>query len=433
MWQTFGPLTEVRDQRQMCERDVRQPQNTQAAHLQQPGEGGGRGGLSVSNVHPIVRHEFEPTPQESQHQIRLARTGRPDQEHRLATPSDTTAVHAMRTLHGLAIWTELDRKESGLSGVRGRASVWRIMTDRFSIAAAAARISPYVRHTPLMRLDRGEFGVPVALKLELLQHTGSFKPRGAFNRMLTADLPAAGVIAASGGNHGAAVAYAARALGVTAEIFVPGGTPDTKVSRIRGYGARVVQGGDTYAEALAASRERQAVSGALEVHAYDHQAVLAGQGTVGREFEADAPDLTHILVATGGGGLIGGIAAWYAGAAQIVSVEPEGCPGLHNALMAGQPVDAPVGGLAADALGARRVGSLMFEVARRHGVVAVLVEDSAILAAQRFLWDRFRLIAEPGGATALAALLSERFIPPEGARVGVLVCGANTDPAKVAS
>ena len=309
------------------------------------------------------------------------------------------------------------------------------MTDRISIDAAAARISPYVRHTPVMRLNGAECGVsvPVTLKLELLQHTGSFKPRGAFNRMLTADLPSAGVIAASGGNHGAAVAYAARTLGVTAEIFVPQGTPETKVARIRGYGARVVQGGETYAEALAASRERQAVSGALEVHAYDHEAVLAGQGTVGREFAADAPDLTHILVATGGGGLIGGIAAWYAGAAQIISVEPEGCPSLHNALVAGQPVDAPVGGIAADALGARRVGSLMFGVARQHVASAVLVDDFAILAAQRFLWDRFRLVAEPGGATALAALLSGRFVPPAGARVGVLVCGANTDPAKVVS
>ncbi|MEI7710739.1 MAG: threonine/serine dehydratase [Rhodospirillales bacterium] len=309
------------------------------------------------------------------------------------------------------------------------------MTDRSSIAAAASRIAPHVRHTPIMRLSGTEFGVscPVTLKLELLQHTGSFKPRGAFARLLTADLPAAGAIAASGGNHGAAVAYAARALGVSAEIFVPGGTPEAKVSRIRSYGAQVVQGGETYAEALAASRARQAESGALEVHAYDHEAVLAGQGTVGREFESDAPDLTHILVATGGGGLIGGIAAWYAGTAQIVSVEPEGCPGLHRALAAGQPVDAPVGGLAADALGARRVGSLMFDVARRFGVRAVLVEDSAILAAQRFLWDRFRLIAEPGGATALAALLSGRFVPPEGARVGVLVCGANTDPTKVVS
>ena len=309
------------------------------------------------------------------------------------------------------------------------------MTDRLSISAAATRLAPYVRHTPVMHLAGAEFGIshPVTLKLELLQHTGSFKPRGAFNRMLTATLPAAGVIAASGGNHGAAVAYAARVLGVTAEVFVPEGTPETKMSRIEGYGARVVQGGETYAEALAASRVRQRESGALEVHAYDHAAVLAGQGSVGLELQADAPDLTHILVATGGGGLIGGIAAWYANAAQIISVEPDGCPGLHDALAKGQPVDAPVGGIAADSLGARRVGSLMFEVARTHVAAAVLVEDQAIAAAQRFLWDRFRLIAEAGGATALAALLSGRFIPPQGARVGVVICGANTDPAKVSA
>ena len=172
------------------------------------------------------------------------------------------------------------------------------------------------------------------------------------------------------------------------------------------------------------------ITGALEIHAYDHEDVLAGQGTVGREFEQDAPDLTHILVATGGGGLIGGIAAWYAGSAEIISVEPEGCPALHDALRAGQPVDAPVGGLAADSLGARQVGALMFPIAQRFVSQAVLVPDDAILAAQRMLWDRFRLVAEPGGATAAAALLVGRFVPPAGARVGVVVCGANTDPAK---
>jgi threonine dehydratase len=277
----------------------------------------------------------------------------------------------------------------------------------------------------------GDFGdVPVTLKLELLQHAGSFKPRGAFNRLLTATVPPAGVIAASGGNHGAAVAYAAQSLGLVAEIFVPAGTPPAKVARIASYGARVVQGGETYAEALIASRDRQAETGALEVHAYDHEAVLAGQGTVGREFEQDAPDLTHILVATGGGGLIGGIAAWYDGSAAIVSVEPEGCPALHDALRAGQPVSAPVGGLAADSLGARQVGALMFSVAQHFVSQAVLVPDEAILGAQRLLWDRFRLLAEPGGATAAAAVLSGRFVAPPGARVGVVVCGANTDPAK---
>jgi threonine dehydratase len=306
------------------------------------------------------------------------------------------------------------------------------MINRNSITVAATRISAYVRHTPVLRAEFGE-NTPVTLKLELLQHAGSFKPRGAFNRLLSAEMPKAGVIAASGGNHGAAVAYAARTLGVVAEIFVPSRTPAAKIARIASYGARIVQVGESYAEALTASRVRQAETGALEVHAYDHADVLAGQGTVGREFEQDAPGLTHILVAAGGGGLIGGIAAWYAGSAQVISVEPEGCPSLHDALHAGHPVDAPVGGVAADSLGARQVGALMFPVARNFVSQAVLVPDDAILAAQRLLWDRFRLIAEPGGATAAAALLCGRFVPPPRARVGVVVCGANTDPAKIAN
>jgi threonine dehydratase len=303
--------------------------------------------------------------------------------------------------------------------------------DRKNVAAAAERISGYVRHTPLLQADLG-IGAAVTMKLELLQHAGSFKPRGAFNRLLSASIPAGGVIAASGGNHGAAVAYAARSLGLMAEIFVPAGTPAAKIARIASYGAQVVQGGDTYAEALVASRVRQAATGALEVHAYDHADVLAGQGTVGRELEQDAPDLTHILVATGGGGLIGGIAAWYAGSAEVISVEPDGCPALHDALLAGKPIAAPVGGLAADSLGARQVGALMFPIAQCFVSAAVLVPDQAILAAQRLLWDRFRLVAEPGGATAAAALLSGRFQPPPGSRVGIVICGANTDPATVA-
>lgn len=307
------------------------------------------------------------------------------------------------------------------------------MIDRSTIEAAAGRIAPHIRHTPVLHLTQGDFGLeyPVVLKLESLQHTGSFKPRGAFNRMLSAILPDAGVIAASGGNHGAAVAYAARALGVRAEIFVPEATPQTKLDRIAGYGARVVQGGAMYNEALDASRARQTETGALEVHAYDHDDVLAGQGTVGREFEADAPEISHLLVATGGGGLIGGIAGWYASRIAVISVEPEGCPGLHDALAAGRPVPAPVGGLAADALGARQVGEKMFAVARQHVARAVLVNDDAIRAARRSLWESCRVITEPGGATALAALLSGVFVPPAGAVVGVLVCGANTDPSKV--
>jgi threonine dehydratase len=310
-----------------------------------------------------------------------------------------------------------------------------MMLFRHEITAAAARIAPWVRHTPVLRLAPGELGLsfPLVLKLELLQHAGSFKPRGAFNRILTARaagaLPPAGVIAASGGNHGAAVAYAARALGLRAEIFVPELTAPAKQARIESFGARLVRGGETYAEALQASRARQAETGAMEVHAYDHPAVLAGQGTTAREFELDAPELTHVLVATGGGGLIGGMAAWYAGSAQVISVEPAACPALHDALAAGRPVQAPVGGLAADALGARQVGALMFPFARDFVAEAVLVADEAIRDAQHLIWDRLRLIAEPGGATALSALLSGAWTPPEGARVGVLVCGSNTDPA----
>lgn len=312
------------------------------------------------------------------------------------------------------------------------------MTDRSAIAAAATRISRWVRRTPGPCVTGRELGLrdqqnlPVVLKLELLQHAGSFKPRGAFNRLLSADIPTAGVIAASGGNHGAAVAYAARMLNRAAEIFVPATTPAAKVARIASYGARVVQGGETYAEALEASRARQAKTGALEVHAYDHADVLAGQGTTGREFEQEVPELTHVLVAAGGGGLIGGVAAWYAGSVSVVSVEPQSCPGLHDALCAGHPVEAAVGGIAADSLGARQVGELMFPIAARYVTEAVLVTDDAIIAARRLLWDRFRLIAEPGGATAIAALLSGRWRPPVGARVGILVCGGNTDPTGLA-
>ncbi len=307
------------------------------------------------------------------------------------------------------------------------------------IEAAAARIAARVRHTPLLRLSDDELGLryAVTLKLELLQHAGSFKPRGAFNRILAAreagELPAAGVIAASGGNHGAAVAFAARALGLRAEIYVPELTPPAKRDRIESFGARLVRTGATYAEALQASRARGAETGAMEVHAYDHPMVLAGQGTTAREFEADAPDLTHVLVATGGGGLIGGMAAWYQSRVKLISVEPTGCPALHDALAAGRPVEAPVGGIAADSLGARQVGALMFPLAAAHVGEAVLVSDDAIRAAQRTLWDRVRLIAEPGGATALAALLSRAWTPPAGARVGVLVCGSNTDPGTLAS
>ncbi|WP_149539400.1 threonine/serine dehydratase [Siccirubricoccus phaeus] len=307
--------------------------------------------------------------------------------------------------------------------------------DRAAVSAAAARIAPFTRRTPVLRLDAAELGLaagPLTLKLELLQVSGSFKARGACNALLAAPVPAAGVIAASGGNHGAAVAYAARALGVPAEIFVPEITGAAKRARIEGYGAKLVVGGATYDEARQASEARAAETGARLIHAYDQPEVLAGQGSVALEFEAEAPELQHALVAVGGGGLIGGMAGWYAeGGAQLVAVEPEGCPALHAALAAGRPVPAPVGGVAADSLGARQVGALMFPLARAHVAQAVLVPDDAIRAAQRLLWDRLRLVAEPGGATALAALLCGAFRAPPGARIGVLLCGGNTDPGSV--
>ncbi len=303
------------------------------------------------------------------------------------------------------------------------------------IRAAMARIAPHIRETPLLSVPGPELGLAgeISLKLELLQASGSFKPRGAFNRMLASPLPAAGVVAASGGNHGAAVAYAARALGVKAEIFVPEITGAAKRARIEAYGARLVVGGAAYDEARQASERRAAETGALMVHAYDQAEVLAGQGTVALEWQRQAPELTHLLVAVGGGGLIGGMAAWHAGGGvQVVAVEPAGCPTLHTALRAGRPVPAPVGGVAADSLGARQVGGLMFAVAQQHVAASVLVDEMAIRQAQRLLWEACRVVAEPGGATALAALLSGAWVAPEGARVGVLVCGGNCEPGSVA-
>jgi threonine dehydratase len=300
------------------------------------------------------------------------------------------------------------------------------------IEAAAARLAGYVRATPVIELEPRAFGSPalITLKLELLQHTGSFKPRGAFNRILSAQVPEAGVIAASGGNHGAAVAYAARQLGHVAEIFVPEPTPDIKVDRLRRYGARVVLVGANYAEAWSASQERALHTGALEVHAYDHPDVLAGQGTLAREFEAQAAALDTLLVAVGGGGLIGGVAAWFAGRMKVVGVEPERCPTLHAASVAGQPVDVEVSGLAADSLGARRIGALAFGLAQRYVAGVVLVTDEEIRQTQRALWDNLRILAEPGGAAALAGLRSGKYQPQPGERVGVIVCGGNTDPAR---
>lgn len=302
------------------------------------------------------------------------------------------------------------------------------MVTPADIARAAARIEGHVRRTPTMRLEDGAFGqaAELSLKLELTQHTGSFKPRGAFHRILTAEVPEAGVITASGGNHGQAVAFACRALGLPAEIFVPAGSPPLKAERIRRFGATVTVTGDFYDDAMEACLKRAEESGALLVHPYDHPDVVAGQGTLGRELEEQVAELDTIVVAAGGGGLVAGVAAWYAGRRRIVAVEPEGCPTLAEALRAGEPVTVPVGGVAADSLGARRIGAVPFAVAREHVAQAVLVPDDAILAAQWQLWDRLRILAEPGGAASLAALLAGAYAPRPGERVGVIICGGNT-------
>jgi threonine dehydratase len=302
-----------------------------------------------------------------------------------------------------------------------------ITPDR--IAETERLIRPHIRHTPILRVDLADFGAqpkPLALKLECLQHSGSFKVRGAFANLLTRPIPACGVVAASGGNHGAAVAYAAMRLGVPATIFLPSVTSPSKVERIQSYSANLVVSGERYADALAASEEFARESGALAVHAFDQPETLLGQGTVGSEIDADLPDIDTLLVAVGGGGLIGGIAAWFRGRIRIVAVEPEGSPTLWRALAAGQPVDAETDGIAADSLAPKRVGKLMFPIAQAYVERAVLISDDDIRAAQAALWEKVRVVAEPGGAAAFSALLSGKYAPAADERVAVLVCGANT-------
>jgi threonine dehydratase len=301
--------------------------------------------------------------------------------------------------------------------------------NRERIIRTEQLIRPHIRRTPLVEADGADFGLesfPLLFKLELLQHSGSFKARGAFANLLSRDIPAAGVVAASGGNHGAAVAFAARKLGKPARIFVPTVSSPEKIERIRGYGANLVVTGEHYADALAASETWAAISGALTIHAYDQVETLLGQGTVGLEFEEQYPHLDTLLVAVGGGGLIGGVAAWYSGRIKIIGVEPEAAPTLTNALKAGRPVKSPAGGIAADSLAPKQVGELMFPIAESHVQRVLLVSDSSIERAQGALWKVLRVAAEPGGAAALAALLSHQYQPKPGERVGVLVCGGNT-------
>jgi threonine dehydratase len=301
--------------------------------------------------------------------------------------------------------------------------------DRRRIEAAYELIAKHIRRTPVVDVDAADFGLPphlLALKLELLQHGGSFKTRGAFTHLLTRRVPAVGVVAASGGNHGVAVALAAQKLRVPAKIFVPSVSSPAKQEQIRRLGAELIIAGERYADALAASKQWIESSGALEVHAYDQVETLTGQGTLGLELEQQCPRLDTLLVAVGGGGLIGGIAAWYRGRIKLVSVEPVTAPTLAQAIAAGRPVDAEAGGVAADSLAPRRVGELMFPLARSFVSETVLVEDDAIRDAQKALWQNLRIAAEPGGAAAFAALLSRRYVPTPGEQVGVLVCGGNT-------
>jgi threonine dehydratase len=301
--------------------------------------------------------------------------------------------------------------------------------DRARIERTHSLIRPHIRATPVVELTGADFELlafPLTLKLELFQHAGSFKTRGAFANLLTRQIPAAGVVAASGGNHGAAVAYAAMRLGVPAHIFVPTVSSPVKIARIRAYGAELVVGGDRYADALAESQAFAARSGALPVHAFDQEETLLGQGSIGLELARQAPDLDTLLVSVGGGGLVGGIAAWCAGRPRVIGVEPETAPTLTQALAAGKPVDAEAGGIAADSLAPRRVGELMFPIARAHVARVVLVADAAIRRAQEALWESLRVVAEPGGAAAFSALLAGAYVPAPGERVGVVVSGGNT-------
>jgi threonine dehydratase len=315
----------------------------------------------------------------------------------------------------------------------GQNTVTRRAVDRESIAGTYKLIAPHIRRTPIVEVEGSDFGlhgIRLVHKLELLQHSGSFKARGAFANLLMRDVPRAGVVAATGGNHGAAVAFAAMKLKKPARIFVPEVASPAKLERIRGYGADLVVIGERYADALAASEEWAAQSGALAVHAYDQVETLLGQGSVGMEFEAQFPKLDTLLVAVGGGGLIGGIAAWYSSRVKIIGVEPEAAPTLTRALQAGRPVDAEAGGIAADSLAPKRVGELMFPIAQSYVNRVLLVSDEAILEAQKALWEVLRVAAEPGGAAAFAALLSRRYQPEPGEQVGVLVCGGNTTPKR---
>jgi threonine dehydratase len=293
-------------------------------------------------------------------------------------------------------------------------------------------IRPYLRRTPVVQVDLGELngqGTAI-LKLEQLQCAGSFKARGAFTNLLLRDVPAAGVVAASGGNHGVAIAYAAHRLGIPAKIFVPTVSAPAKMERIRQLGADLVVSGDRYADAYEASQRWLATSGALSVHAFDQRETILGQGTLALEL-AEQADIDTVLVAVGGGGLISGIAAYFAGTVRVIGVEPEGAPTLAYARAAGEPVDAPTAGIGADALAPRRVGELVFPITQSYVSDVVLVDDDAIRQAQRALWQAVRIAAEPAAVVGVAALLTGAYKPAPDERVAVVICGANMSPGQL--
>ena len=320
-------------------------------------------------------------------------------------------------------------EDSGVTAAETPGAAVIDTVTRPAIEAVAGLIRRFVRLTPVIELDRSELGLPpgpLTLKLEQFQHTGSFKARGAFANLLLRSVPAAGVVAASGGNHGAAVAYAAGVLGVPARIFVPTVSSAAKVSRIRCYGADLVVEGDTYSDALELSEQWAARSGALPVHAFDQAETMLGAGTLGLELGRQAPGATTVLAGVGGGGLLSGVAAAYAGRARIVGAEPEGAPTMTAAMKAGRPVDAATGSVAVDSLAPRQVGALTFAMISHHADRIVLVSDEAILRAQLLLWDRLRVVAEPGACAALAALLTGQYEAGPGEQVAVVISGANT-------
>jgi threonine dehydratase len=310
------------------------------------------------------------------------------------------------------------------------------MITRADVDEAASRIAGLVRRTPVIKVDGGTFPGQVWLKCEFMQHTGTFKARGAFNRVLACrergELKEdVGIVVASGGNAGLANAYAAARAGVPAHVFVPETAPAVKVKKLQESGAAVIQGGAEYAEAYDAAMAFAAETGAVYCHAYDQPEIGAGAGTVGSELLEQLGQVDTVLVAVGGGGLMAGIAAAVEGLAKVLGVEPANAPTLHSALAAGEPVDVAVSGIAADSLGARRVGRIGFDVAVRTGVQSVLVSDDDIVAARSLLWAEYRIVVEHGAAAAYAALTSGAYLPAEGERVAVILCGANTDPATV--